>query len=430
MRGTHVLYALLLVVSMTMDLAYGSPAPPEPQHLTRNRTRSGHTHKEADYSDNGLTSPAVGKEAEKFRRKMIRAGINNELPLSDIVAKAGKMISQHDNPAPAGRFASAYLKEILSKQDYKEYRRQRKIATNENSVNRYMTGTGGPRGVAKLKERMKGISEFEDTLAGIGLSFEMDPREFAYKLRTDRNRGLDYRTLTTNLWSTLVWKENNEGFDPRWRQAFNDTREDLRHGKADGAHSRSKNSVKYGRQRANTDEEDSMPASSDRHYSRAGRVVSDNDLQGDSVVRLRQRRPQREASPRPVIHGWNGLQRHRSRTDRVGKAPVLQFGYGEGYGNAGQAEYEQMTQAFQDWPTSSQSGWDRSRESSHHPYSSASSHDDWGDNSYSAQQYSGQAASSSESEPPIVPVDPVTGRSRVSSERRLKPITKPPGALY
>ncbi|UZJ53485.1 hypothetical protein CBS101457_002805 [Exobasidium rhododendri] len=417
MRNAHLLVSVLLIC-MIMVQCQGSPAPPEISRSGRlRRAASGNQSidppkETSSYFDE--STPQGRREA--FFQKMIDAGIDENMDVEEIVAATRNLIQESADPHQAGRSASDYLRSILTKKQFEDYRRQSKYSSDQPSKKRFATGQGGQRSTEKVKERAKTAKDLEKLLASKDLTFDMSPIGFAKQLKkTDFN--IDRKSLLSRIGNTLIWKERHEGFDTRWREAYTKFNIDVRNQERREAMRQQRKSVVE----SDPDTEDEGSSTEQSEASRPSRHHRTVSLQKLYA-------PRQPSVAQPILGDWKSFQRTRSMNDRVGKAPVLQFGYGEDYGNAGQAEYEEMTQAFHHWPTSSPSEWHPSEGSSYYP--PPSPHNYWGDHSHGTQEYSGQAASSSDSEPPIVPVDPVTGRSRVSSERRLKPSTKPPGALY
>ncbi|UZJ53483.1 hypothetical protein CBS101457_002803 [Exobasidium rhododendri] len=167
------------------------------------------------------TRTKSGITTKAFRQKMIDAGINRSTPLDEVLTKARALYHKEHPLAPqvAGRLASPYLREILSKQDLQEYKRRMRLLTNEPSRVRYRSGRGGPMSVQKYSQRIIDVRQFEEFLSSLGLSFSMNPVEFARKMQVT-NVGTKKRSLSAKIIRTLQWKERYEGFDKSWRPAY------------------------------------------------------------------------------------------------------------------------------------------------------------------------------------------------------------------
>jgi hypothetical protein len=356
-----LIYVLLLTA---LKECHGAPRPPVYSSASKPKTNpASPLHGAPRCFDESTSSGRV----KAFHWRMREAGINELMPIDVVVSKAREMIVQHPDPATAGRFASSYLRDILSSKGFKEYRRQQTRLATQPSKDRAKAGLAGPRSVEVILQRAKVAKDLELLLASKGLSFEMEPIDFARKIKTvyfDVNS----RSLQAKISHTVRWKERHEGFDIKWRKAY--TRIN-----ALGPHTKKSADVDPGLKRACEVDQDYGTEEEGELLSREARAS---------------RHPRYLSTPesRPILRDWTSLQRNRSMTDQMGKVPTLLFGYGDDH---------------DDLSASSHPAWQQESPS--------------GPSHFSSDDESDDAEEEQESSPEryIEPFDPITNRPRFGS---------------
>jgi hypothetical protein len=212
MRIDHVPSTVLLTLLAIMHCR-GAPAPTGPKRETGKRTGKRPSNVDAYQSFEDTKFGA-------FHRKMMEALINQSMPLETIVEKSREMIERDQHPPQAGRYVHSYVRQFLSDEQYKEFKkRQYKIVQKPSNI-RYLAGESGPGSEERVNKRKRAALALADLLAAKGLSFDMTPQDFAGTFKDTTFLGEPRGSIAQRIQRTLMWKERHEGFDPSWREAF------------------------------------------------------------------------------------------------------------------------------------------------------------------------------------------------------------------